>query len=187
MLTNCPFDHITLKILIVLQFSFIFFFRRSLITISNDFIFHINDVRFAKIIIFTISNFLKIVVYEARRYLSVKENFKDHRFIYNITLHVMLRFVFLHSIQNISKIIVWSSNYINLVNDNAIEMNFDDLLLEVLHLFFIREFNFININSVDFRIHWLCIKLINVYDLNKRTCFCKYINLWYIFNWCSFI
>ena len=61
-------------------------------------------------------------------------------------------------------------------------MNFDDLLLEVLHLFFIRKFDFINMNSVDFRIHSLRIKLIDVYNSNKETRFRKYINLRYVFN-----
>ena len=89
----------------------------------------------------------------------------------------MLRLIFLHLIENISKIIVQSLNHVNLVNDNVIEINFDNLLFEILHLFLIREFNFININSVDFRIYLLCIKLINVYDLNKKTHFRKYINL----------
>ena len=92
---NCAFDNMILKILIISQFSFIFFFRRNLILISNDFIFHINNIRLAKIIIFIISDFSKIVVYEARHYLNVNENCKNHRFIYNITLHIMLKFVFL--------------------------------------------------------------------------------------------
>ena len=70
----------------------------------------------------------------------------------------------------------------NLVNDNAIEMNCDDFLLEVLHFFFVREFDLININSVDFRIHSLCIKLINVYNSNRETRFYKYINLQYVFD-----
>ena len=174
MSTNCAFNNMTLKISIISRLSFIFFFRCSLITISNDFIFHIDNIRLAKIIIFTILNFLKTVVYKARRYSSVNENCKDHQFIYNIILHIMLRLVFFHSIENISRIIVWSSNHVNFVNDNAIEMNFDDLLFEVLHLFLIYKFNFININSVDFRIHSLCTELINVYNLNKETRFCCY-------------
>ena len=94
MLTNCTFDNVTLKILIILQFSFISFFRRSLIAISNDFIFHIDNIRLAKIIIFIISNFLEIIVYKTRCYLNVSENCKDHRFSYNIILHIMLKFVF---------------------------------------------------------------------------------------------
>ena len=55
-------------------------------------------------------------------------------------------------------------------------MNFDDFLFEILHLFLVREFDFININSVDFRIHSLRIKLINVYNLNREIYFRKYIN-----------
>ena len=70
----------------------------------------------------------------------------------------------------------------NLVNDNAIEINFDDFLLEVLHLFLVREFDFVNMNSIDFRIHSLRIKLINVYDSNKKTRFRKYVNLRYVFD-----
>ena len=93
MLTNCVFDNVTLKILIVSRLSFIFFFRRNLIAISNDFIFHIDNIRLAKIIKFTISNFLRTAVYEARRYLNVNESCKDHQFIYNITLHAMLKLV----------------------------------------------------------------------------------------------
>ena len=187
MSTNCAFDNVTSKILIVLQFSFIFFFRRSLIAILNDFILYIDDIQFAKIITFLISDFSKIVVYEARRYLNVNENYKNHRFTYNITLHIMLNFDFFHSIENISKITVWSSNHVNLVNDNTIEMNFDDLLLEILHFFLVRKFDLINMNSVDFRIHLLPIKLISVYNSNRETRFRKYINLRYVFDWCSFI
>ena len=70
----------------------------------------------------------------------------------------------------------------NLVNDNAIEMNFNDFLLKVLHLFLVHKFNFININSVDFRIHSFRIKLINAYNSNSRTCFHKYINLRCVFD-----
>ena len=70
----------------------------------------------------------------------------------------------------------------NLVNDNAIEMNFDDFLLEVLHFFLVREFNFININLIDFRIHSPCIKLINVDDSNKKNCFRKCVNLRCVFD-----
>ena len=84
-----------LKILIVSRFLFNFFFRYNLIAISNNFILHIDDIRFAKIIIFTISDFLKTAVYETRRYLNVSENCKDHQFTYNITLHIMLKFFFL--------------------------------------------------------------------------------------------
>ena len=106
MLTNCVFDNVTLKILIVLQLSFISFFQRNLIAITNDFILYIDDIRLAKIIIFTILNFLKTAVYEARRYLNIRENYKDYRFIYNITLHVMLKLIFFHSIEDISKVTV---------------------------------------------------------------------------------
>ena len=70
----------------------------------------------------------------------------------------------------------------NLINDNAIEINFDDFLLEVLYLFLVREFNLINMNSVNFRIHSLRIKLINVYDSNKKTRFYKYVNLQHVFD-----
>ena len=94
MLTNYAFDNVTLKILVVLRLSFISFFRRNLIAISNNFIFHIDNIRLAKIIIFIILNFLKLAVYEARRYLNINENCKDHRFIYNITLHIMLKLIF---------------------------------------------------------------------------------------------
>ena len=187
MLTNYAFDKMTLKILIFLRFSFIFFFRRSLITISNDFILYIDNIRLAKIIIFTISNFLRIAVYEARHYSNVNENCKNHRFIYNIILHTILKLICFHSIENISRITVWSSNHVNLVNNNVIEMNFNNLLLEILHLFLVRELDLINMSSVDFRIHSLYIKLINAYDLNRETRFCKYVNLWYVFNWCSFV
>ena len=106
MLTNCAFNNVTLKILIVSQFSFILFFQHSLIAISNNFIFYINHIRLAKIIIFIISDFLRIAVYVTRRYSNASENCKDHRFTYNITLHVMLRLVLHHSIENILKIII---------------------------------------------------------------------------------
>ena len=106
MLTNCVFNNIILKILIVSRFLSIFFFRRSLIAISNDFIFSIDHIRFAKIIIFTTLNSLRIAVYETRRYLNVNENCKDQRFTYNITLHTMLRFVSFCSIEDISKITI---------------------------------------------------------------------------------
>ena len=106
MLTNCAFDNVILKILIILRFSFISFFRHNLIAISNDFIFHINNIRLAEIITFIISNFTKIFIYEAHRYLNVNENYKDHRFTYNITLHIMLKFVFFYSIKDISRIII---------------------------------------------------------------------------------
>ena len=182
MSTNCAFDNVILKILIISRFSFISFFRRSLIAISNDFILHINDIRLAKIIIFTISNFSRTVVYKARRYSSVSKNCKDHRFTYNITLYIMLRLIFFHLIEDISEVIIWSSNCMNFVNDNAIEMNFDNFLFEVLHLSFVREFNFVNINSVDFRIHSLRMKLIDAYNSNKKTCFRKSINLRCVFE-----
>ena len=106
MLINCAFDNVILKILIILQYSFISCFRRSLITISNDFIFYINNIRLAKIIKFTILNFSKIVVYEARRYLNINENYKDYRFIYNIILYVILKLMSLYSIENISRFII---------------------------------------------------------------------------------
>ena len=61
-------------------------------------------------------------------------------------------------------------------------MNFDNFLLEILYFFLVREFDFINTNSVDFRIHSLRIKLINVYDLKKETRFLKYVNLQCIFD-----
>ena len=51
----------------------------------------------------------------------------------------MLKYVFLPSIEDILKVIVWNSNYVNLVNNNAIEINFDDFLLEVLYFFLVRE------------------------------------------------
>ena len=80
--------------MIISRLLFNFFFRRSLIAISNDFVFYIDDIRLAKIITFTILNFSRIAVYELRRYLNVNENCKNHRFTYNITLHVMLKLVF---------------------------------------------------------------------------------------------
>ena len=187
MSTNCAFDNMILKILIVIQLSFIFFFQYNLIAISNDFIFHINNIRLAKIIIFTILNFLKTAVYEARYYLNVNENYKNHRFIYNIVLHAILKFIFFHLIENISRITVWSSNHVNFVNDNAIEVNFSDFLLEILHLFLVHKFNFINMNSVDLRIHSFRRKLIDVDDLSKETRFRKYVNLRCAFDWCSFV
>ena len=94
MLTNCIFDNVILKILIVSRLSFIFFFQCSLIAISNDFIFHIDNIQLAKTIIFIILDFSRIAVYKTRRYSSVSESYKNHRFIYNITLHVMLKLVF---------------------------------------------------------------------------------------------
>ena len=78
MLINCAFNNVSLKILIISQLLFISFFQRNLIAISNDFIFHIDDIRLAKIIIFIILNFLKIAVYAAHRYLNVNENCKDY-------------------------------------------------------------------------------------------------------------
>ena len=78
MLTNCIFDNIILKILIILQFSFISFFRYDLITISNNFIFYTDNIRLAKIITFTILNFSRIIVYESSCYLNVSENCKNH-------------------------------------------------------------------------------------------------------------
>ena len=127
-----------------------------------------------KLMIFDFSRF---VIYEAHRRLNINKIYKNYCFKHWITLHAILKSIFFHSIENILKVIIWSLNYINFVNDNAIEMNFDDLLVEVLHFFLVREFNFINMNSVDLRIHSLCIKLINVYDLNKETRFYKYVNL----------
>ena len=94
MLTNCIFDNIILKILIVLRLLFIFFFRRNLITISNDFILHIDNIWLAKIIIFMILNFSRIAIYEVHRYSNVNENNKNYRFTHNITLHAMLRLIF---------------------------------------------------------------------------------------------
>ena len=101
-------------------------------------------------------------------------------------MHAILKSVFLYLIENVSKIIVWNSSYVNLVNNNAIEVNFDDLLLEV-YLFLVRKFDLVNMNSVDLRPHSLYIKLINVYDLNRETRFREYINLQCIFDWYSFI
>ena len=94
---------------------------------------------------------------------------------------------FFHLIENVSKVIVWSSNHVNLVNNNTIEMNFDDLLLEVLYLFFVCEFDLVNMNSIDLRIHLFRIKLINAYNSNKETHFYKYVNLWCVFDCCSFV
>ena len=98
-----------------------------------------------------------------------------------------IKIYFFYSIENFSKVTIWSSNHVNFINDNAIEMNFDDLLFKVLHLFFIREFNFINMNLVNFRIHSFRIKLINVYDLNEEIRFYKCINWQCVFDWCLFV
>ena len=155
--------------------------------ISCDFIFYFDDIKLAKIIKLMIFDFLKFVIYEAHRRLNINEVYKNHRFKHWIALHAILRFIFLYSIENVSKVTVWSSNHVNLVNDNTIEMNFDDLLLEVLHFFLVREFDLVNSNSVDLRIHSLHIKLINAYDSNKKTRFRKYINLQCVFNWCLFV
>ena len=76
----------------VLQFSFIFF-RRNLIAIFNNFMLYINNIQLAKILIFTILNSLKITVYKTRCYLSINENCKDYRFIYNMLLYIMLKFI----------------------------------------------------------------------------------------------
>ena len=134
-----------------------------------------------------IFNFLKFVVYETHRRLNINKIYKNNNFRHWIALHAILKFIFLYLIENVSKIIVWSLNYVNFVNDNAIEMNFNDFLLEVLHFFLVCEFDFINMSLINFRFHSLCIKLINVYDLNRRIHFCKYINLQCVFDWCSFI
>ena len=75
----------------------------------------------------------------------------------------------------------------NLVNDNAIEVNFDDFLFKILHLSLVREFDFINMNLVDFRTHSLRIKLINAYNSNREIRFYKYINLRCVFGLCSFV
>ena len=127
---------------------------------------------------FIIFDFSRFVVYKAHRRLNINEVYKNHRFKYWITLHAILKSVFFNSIENVLKVIVWNSNHVNLVNNNVIE---------VLHLSFVREFNFINMNSIDFRIYSLYIKLINVYDLNRETRFYKYVNLRCIFDWCSFV
>ena len=156
-------------------------------TISRDSILYFNDIKFVKIIDFIIFYFLKFVVYEAHRRLNINKICKNHHFKHWITLYAILQSIFFHSIENVLKVIIQRSNYMNLVKNNTIEMNFDNLLFEILHLFLIREFNFINMSSIDFRIYSLRIKLINVYDLNKEIRFRKYVNLWYVFDWCSFI
>ena len=127
------------------------------------------------------------MIYEAHRCLNINEIYKNYRFKHWIVLHPILRSIFLHSIENVFKITVWNSNHVNFVNDNTIEVNFDDLLLEVLHLSLVREFNFININSVNFWIHSLCIKLINIHNSNRKIRFRKYVNLQYIFDGYSFV
>ena len=66
-------------------------------------------------------------------------------------------------------------------------MNFDDLLFEILYFFLVREFTSINMNSIDFRIYSFRIKLINLYNLNKKTRFRKYVNLWCVFDWYSYV
>ena len=134
-----------------------------------------------------IFNFIKFVVYETHRRLNINKIYKNHRFRHWITLHAILKSVFLHSIENVSKVIIWSPNHVNLVNDNAIEMNFDNLLFKVLYLFLVHEFDLVNMNSVDLRTHSFRIKLINAYDSNRKIRFCKYINLQCIFDWCSFV
>ena len=162
-------------------------FRRIWFTISRDFNFYVDYIRFSKIVKFMIFDFLKFVVYKARRRLNVYEIYKNYRFKHQITLHAIIKFVFFHSIENVSKVAVWSSDHVNLVYNNVIEMNFDDLLLDVLHLSFVFKFNFVNINSVDFRIYSLRIKLINVYDLNRKVRFYKYVNLRCVRDWCSIV
>ena len=163
------------------------FIQHIWFTISCDSIFYFDDIKFAKIMKFMIFNFLKFVIYETHRRLNINKNYKNYRFRHWITLHAILKSVFLYSIENVSKVIIWSSNHMNLVNDNIIEVNFNNFLLEILYLFLVHKFDFVNINLIDFRIHSLRIKLINVYDSNKETRFRKYINLWYVFDWYSFV
>ena len=134
-----------------------------------------------------IFNFSRFVVYEARRRLNVCKICKNYRFKHRITLHAIMKFVFLHLIENVSKVVVWNSDHMNLVYNNAIEINFDDLLLDVLHLSLVFKFDLININSVDSRTYLLRIKLINTYDSNKKAHFYKYVNLRCARNWCSIV
>ena len=101
-------------------------------------------------------------------------------------MHAILKFFF-YLIENVSKVTVWNSNYMNPINNNAIEINFDNFLFKILYLFLVREFNFIDMSSVDLRTHSLCMKLINTYNSNRRTRFYKFVNLQYVFDWCSFI
>ena len=162
-------------------------FRRIWLTIFRNFIFYVDYIRFSKIVKFMIFDFLRFIVYKTRRCLNICEICKNYRFKHWITLYAIIKFVFFHSIKNVSKVVVWSFDHVNLVYNNAIEMNFDDLLLDVLHLFFIFEFNFINISSVDFRTHSFRIKLINVYDLNKKIRFRKYVNLRCVRDWYSIV
>ena len=161
--------------------------RRIWSSISRDSILHFDDIKFVKIIKFIIFDFSRFVIYEAHHHLNINEICKNYRFRHWIILHTILKSISFYSIENISKIIIWSLNHVNLVNDNAIGMNFDNFLFEILHLFLVCKFNVININLVDFRIHSLGIKLINAYNSNKETCFYKYINLRCSFNWCLFV
>ena len=158
------------------------FIRCTWSSISRDFILHFDNIKFAKIMKIIIFDSWKLVVYKAHRCLNINKVYKTHYFKHWIILNAILKSLFFHSIENVSKITVWNSNHVNLVNDNAIEMNFNDFLLEVLHLFLVREFNFINISSVNFRTYSRCIKVINVYDLNRKTRFRKWINLRCVFN-----
>ena len=144
--------------------------------ISRNFILHFDDIKLAKIMKFIIFNFLRFIVYEAHRRLNINKICKNYHFKYSIALHAILKSVFFYSIENVLKVIVWSSNHVNFVNDNAIEMNFDNSLFEVLYFSLVCEFNLVNMNSVDFEIHSLRIKLINAYDSNIEIRFRKYIN-----------
>ena len=47
---------------------------------------------------------------------------------------MIIKSVSFNSIENISKVIVWSSNHMNFVNNNIIEMNFENLSFKVLYL-----------------------------------------------------
>ena len=162
-------------------------FRRIWFMISCDFILYVNYIRLSKIVKFIIFDFSKFIIYKARRRLNVYEIYKNHCFKHQITLHTIIKSVFFYLIKNVLKVVIWSFDHVNLVYNNAIEMNFDDFLFNVLYFFLVFKFNFINMNSVDSRIHSLRIKLINVYNLNKEARFHKYVNLWCVRDWCSIV
>ena len=162
-------------------------FRRIWLTIFHDFIFYVDYIRFSKIVKFMIFDFLRFVVYKTRRRLNVCKIYKNYCFRHRITLHAIMKSVFSHSIENVLKVVVWNFDHVNFIYNNAIEMNFDDFLFDILHFLFILKFDFVNISLVCFRIHSLRIKLINVYNLNKKIHFCKYVNLRCARDWCSIV
>ena len=53
-----------------------------------------------------IFDFSKFVAYKTRRRLNVCKIYKNYRFKHRITLHAIMKSVFLHSIENVSKVVV---------------------------------------------------------------------------------